>query len=201
MRQQDVIDTQSFMEDQSVSGDAREPVSTAQLTRAERYWSQLQDAQKELNTLAARIEEIDQEKSDLERRVLELSTVIGTLEPIYAEQRREEEGKLEQEHIHSEAEWKRLAVQGGIQECCYRVLLESEEPLPAWAIRFALEEKGIDLRGYANSLAVIHTSLKRIPERVRSYKGRNTDSTGRTTSVRYYEVIRERAAGAVRPAK
>ena len=167
----------------------------------EKLRAQLAKAQRELDQATARIEdiqaeqaELEKEKTELHQRALVSRTVVETLEPLYREQ---EEEALEK---HA-SEWERLQ-EAGIQECCYKVLLESKYPLEALDIKGELEELGIPMN-YANPLAVIHTSLKRIPERVRSFKQRRRDPvTEKTGTVRYYEAIREKkkVAAAVQPA-
>ena len=128
-----------------------------------------------------RIREIEQERRELELEVARVKGKIEVLEPLFSEERERDERR-----------WADLA-HLGIQECCYRVLLESSEPMDATLISHRLREHNVDIDRYANPLAVIHTSLKRIPDRVRSFKREDEALTdGRTVWVRFYEAIRPR---------
>ena len=157
--------------------------------------AKLSEATEECADLTNRLEQIEAEQQDLLRKIERLQIVIETLEPLCAQL--EEEEATQRVAIWSEVE------NLGIQECCYRVLLESDSPLSAQEIRFELGEAGIDMDRYANPSAVIHTSLKRIPERVRSFKQTCRDAlSSKMITSRYYEAIREKKkAGTVRPAE
>ena len=155
-----------------------------ELTRGDRYWARLEEAKKRLADVDARLDAIQQEVKDLHVLRVRLETEIEVLEPIYVEQEEQERG-----------EYAQLA-NVGIQECCLRLLIEEGEPLTASGIRFKLRDRGVDLERYANPLAVIHTSLGRIPDRVRSFKRKElTGENGRVNWVRYYEAIRPSAGG------
>jgi hypothetical protein len=148
----------------------------------------LDRATEELEEVNSRLAEIEQERLELEQRRVILRTKVETLGPICVELEDEESKKLN-------TEWDDLA-EAGIQECCYRILVDAKEPLSAAGIRSRLDEMGIDINRYANPLAVIHTSLKRLPDRVRSLRGQAQDLKGRNVSVRYYEVIPDKKVGA-----
>ena len=148
------------------------PSTIAQSCRAK-----LAEAAGELDKLDARLAEIAEEEQELSRKKERLQIVIETLEPLCAQEQ--------------EAAWSEVAGLS-IQECCYRLLQEEGQPLSAMGIRVILEDqRGVDMKRYANPLAVIHTSLKRIPDRVRSFrkKERAWDSSAKVW-VRYYEAVK-----------
>lgn len=159
----------------------------ADLRKAEREWTKVSEQMEELERRQSELAEeqaaLKRQHADLEMQVLLVKTKVETLRPFYE--------RLEEEARENRArEWEQCE-QAGIQECCYRVLLESKEPLEALNIRFELKELGIAIEKYANPLAVIHTSLKRIPDRVRSFKVTRTDPlTMKRGTVRMYEAIR-----------
>src|ERR1035438_6442319 len=158
------------------------------VTRADRYEADLEKAKRELEQVEERLEEVDQEKLALELRRSKLQTTIEVLGPICRD-------LGEEEHDTWTSDWAEIA-KSSIQECCYRALVEEGAPLSAISIRFRLEDRGINLSRYRNPLAVIHTSLKRIPERVHSYKKQEwvgSDSE-RVAWVRYYEAIKDSVA-------
>lgn len=158
--------------------------------------AKLAEANEELAGVVTRLEQIEREQQDLLRKQERLEIVIETLEPLCRQM--DDEEKEQRVAIWSEVE------NLGIQECCYRVLLEAEDPLSAQDIRFELKELGIDMDRYANPSAVIHTSLKRIPERVRSFKRYCMDPvTEKRATSRFYEAIREKkkTAGKAKPAE
>lgn len=157
--------------------EAKETETVSQVTQLSK---QLQAAQEELWTVRERLREIEDEKREMELAAERLRGRIEVLEPLCQEHEKQED-----------RQWADLAP-FGIQECCYRVLFESEEPLDATLIRSRLEERNVDMKRYANPLAVIHTSLKRmIPDRVRSFKRHEEALTaGSKVWVRYYEAIR-----------
>ena len=139
--------------------------------------AKLAEATGELSKVDARLAEIAEEEQELFRKKERLQIVIETLEPYCAQEQ--------------ETAWSEIAGLG-IQECCYRLLQEESKPLSAVGIRLLLEdERGVDMKRYANPLAVIHTSLKRIPDRVRSFrkKERAWDSSAKVW-VRYYEAVK-----------
>jgi chromosome segregation ATPase len=165
--------------------ESNEHTDSKAVTRAVRYRAEWDKAAKELDEVTSRLEEIEQEKSALEIRRTKLQTTVDVLSPICEE--------LEQEEVAEwRSEWDELA-KLGIQECCYRLLVEENCPLSAISIRFRLEDRGVKLDArYKNPLAVIHTSLKRIPERVRSFRRKEFvggDNT-RVAWVRFYEAIK-----------
>ena len=166
------------------------PTTYGQACRAK-----LSKATDDLAAVETRLEEIEEEQANLLRDKEKLEIVIETLEPLCA-QLDEEEGE-KRGAMWSEVE------NLGIQECCYRVLLEAEGPQSAQNILFELSELGIDMARYANPLAVIHTSLKRIPERVRSFTEVRKGEHMRPARVRCYEAIREKkkVAGTAKPAQ
>ncbi len=152
---------------------------TTPITRPDRYRAKLDKTRDELREIEERLEEVEEERAELLARAEKLKTVVEVLGEVCSD--------LDQDHS---TEWADLA-KCGIQECCYRVLLESEEPLDATVIRYELESNGVDVSRYANPLAVIHTSLKRIPDRVRSFR-RKTRAVNSSAMVwvRYYEAIK-----------
>ena len=149
------------------------------VTLSERYRKSLRETRASLDEVESRLKELAEEKRQLEERGLQLRTKIEVLDRVCADLE-EGEGK----------EWGELASTGGIQECCYRVLVEEAEPLTAMSIRRQLELRGVNLSHYANPLAVIHTSLKRIPDRVRTFK-RNVDLGNSVNSMRFYAAIKQ----------
>lgn len=167
--------------------------SEPNLTRGERYRSQLQQFERELQDIELRLEEIETERLDLLQRKEKLTITKEILEPICEEQEKEEQEKRD-------ALWADVA-NLGVQECCYRVLLEEAKPLSAWSIKHQLEQRGIELK-YKNPLAVIHTSLKRIPEKVRTFRRKEwvDDHRTRVAWIRYYEArktsVAEKSAAA-----
>lgn len=162
------------------------------MTPVTRYESKLEEAQRELDHINGRLEVLEQERraleeerQDLERRGAHVAGKIEVLESLCSEIEDEEEKE-------KETEWAEL-VKLGIQECCYRVLVESGKRMEAWEIKNHLEQHGVDMKDrYINPVAVIHTSLKRIPDRVRStrQKGRVGSDGTRTAWIRSYEAIK-----------
>jgi hypothetical protein len=149
------------------------------LNRSERILDRFYRASDELDKLNDRLEEIESERALILPQIEKLATIIEVLEPICEE--------LDEEKVRGGiTDWEVLA-NCGIQECCYRVLCEAQEPMDAASIRDALAVHGINMK-QVNPLAVIHTSLKRIPDRVRSFKRkRNGGKDGGLA--RYYECI------------
>lgn len=160
-------------------GQKAHPITLA-LEKYRKACAEHEEAQKQLK-------ELDKKRAVLLRQIERLDIVIETLDPI-ASQEWEIEDEQRQKDWHEARDL-------GIQECCYRVLQDAQQALSAITIRRHLEEEGVDLKRYANPLAVIHTSLKRIPERVRSFRRKET--VGRDQSrkawVRYYEAIKPEA--------
>jgi hypothetical protein len=148
------------------------------VTRSESYRSSLSEATKELDGIGSRLNELEAEKRDLEQRSLQLQTKIELWTRVCSD--------LEEDENKG---WAELSSSGGIQECCYRVLVEEAEPLSALSIRKQLELRGVNLDHYANPLAVIHTSLKRIPDRVRTFK-QMVDLGNSVNAMRFYEAIK-----------
>ena len=82
----------------------------------------------------------------------------------------------------------------GLTEACRLVLRSAPAPLTAVGIRDRLQQMGFDLDRYANPLAAIHTTLKRMSEGGEAEPAR--DETSRTayqrTSVRQPETFGRR---------
>jgi hypothetical protein len=141
----------------------------------------------ELNRIKARITELEQERDSLQEEADQITQALGVI-------RRHSEKLLFRKLDDDERQWNDLA-NLGIQEACYRVLLEASEPLDATEIRQRLSSHGVKKMGngpeaYANQLAVIHTSLKRIPDRIKSTKRKVKVLDDQRGWVRYYEAIR-----------
>jgi|ERR1022692_2415875 hypothetical protein len=161
----------------ALSGDDGLPTPLLMKCRSD-LWS----AKNELSEVFRRIEAVRQEEAKLEIRRVQLQSTIAVLEPIISEAEQFAEQKIK-------SDWAGAA-KAGIQECCFRLLIEEACPLSAGEVRSLLEERGVDMTQYHNPLAVIHTSLKRIPDRVRSFKQKRRGSTmSGVTVVRVYEAI------------
>jgi DNA repair exonuclease SbcCD ATPase subunit len=151
----------------------------AQPSRATKLRARLEAVEDEIRAAERRLEDIEQERSSLEQNLVRLNAQLEVLGPICDDAEQDESN-----------EWAELA-KCGIQECCYRVLVETGEPQSAKDIRFELEQRGVDVSRYANGLAVIHTSLGRIPDRVKSFRRKEYIGEDRSKKVwiRYYKAI------------
>jgi chromosome segregation ATPase len=165
----------------------------------ERIAQHLADARAELDQAKRRIAEIEEgirkleeEKSSLESDVVYISGKVAGLERLAGE----EIAEYRQERSE---QWKEF-VKLGLQECCYQVLVEDGGEMDANEIMERLERRGMDMKRYANPLAVIHTSLKRIPDRVRSFK-QKLQHENNVTQLRVYKAVGTNEAGALAPPK
>lgn len=158
----------------------------ASARRAARYRADLDSASKRIEQIDERIEEIEREKAALGEEHGRLSIKVEILGPICEEQ----EAEAANHYDGWKADWEEFAKTAGIQDCCLRLLQEEGKALDAGGIRNRLQELGVDLGRYKNALAVIHTSLKRIPERVRSFRQKEQAyNSSAKVWVRYYEAI------------
>ncbi len=78
------------------------------------------------------MEELEHEKQELESRALQLRTEVELLSRVCADLETDEN-----------REWAELSNTRGIQQCCYRVLVEEAKPLTAISIRYQLELRGV----------------------------------------------------------
>ena len=86
----------------------------------------------------------------------------------------------------------------GLTDACRMVLRNAGVPLPPTALRDRLEAVGIDLSRYANPLAAIHTTLKRLVE-AGEVHAEDADETNRTMYQSFLPPFR-RTAEPARPA-
>jgi hypothetical protein len=77
----------------------------------------------------------------------------------------------------------------GLTEACRAVLLRAEDPMTPVAIRDRLRAIGFDLTRYANELAAIHTTLKRL-EAAGQVKGVKHPAGGRAYAAVRVRVLR-----------
>lgn len=151
---------------------------------ADRFCDQLERAQNKLAEVETQLGQVEKERNELLKSKETLEIEIKLLEPLCDELREAEEKQ-------EDAFWSDMKNLGSIQECCYRVLVESSKPMDATLIKDALEKRKVDINRYAQPMAVIHTSLKRIPDRVRTFKRKVQVVEGNPKIwVRYYEAIK-----------
>ena len=88
-------------------------------------------------------ESLTRQRAELDARVARLAQSIGSLSRLCG--------------IAPTVPW-------GLTDACRMVLKAAGHPLTAMEVRGQLEAMGLDLSRYANDLAVIHTTLKRLNE-------------------------------------
>jgi len=118
------------------------------------YRSTLEAMTQERYTLASRLQEINQERAAIEQRLQWLAATIESIKPLCESEEQEEDVPK-------------------LSAVCYHVLGNLNRPATAPEIR-DLVQSIMDLSDYSNALAVIHTTLHRMPE-VQSFK-----SSGKT---------------------
>src|SRR5260370_15113076 len=127
--------------------------------RAMRYRTTLNELLTEHQQVLTRLQEIEQEKGDLEQRLVWLTGTIEGLKPLcQAEIEEEDAPKL-----------------GAL---CYHTLLNLPQPVTAPELRLLIAQH-MDLSRYPNPLAMIHMTLKRMPDKVQCFNS----SDGKT----YYQ--------------
>ncbi len=152
----------------------------------------LNEARMESNRLGKRLREVDHEIRDLqeerENLLRDSARISGKIEAL--------EGLIEEHEneqlVQTDEQWEELAGLG-LKECCYRVLAESDQPLETTQIQERLEARGLDMKDYANPLAVIHTTLKRMPDKVRATKRKLRGGNGQSRWISFYEAIKPAA--------
>lgn len=108
------------------------------------YRATLQAMEREQYAISARIQELEAERNALQQRAKWLADTILSLTPLCeAEELEEDVPKL--------------------SAVCYNVLANLQRPATAPEIR-DLVQQIVDLSGYSNALAVIHTTLHRMPD-------------------------------------
>ncbi len=83
------------------------------------------------------------------------------------------------------------AVPWGLTEACRAVLLRAREPLTPVEVRERLRALGFDLARYANELAAIHTTLKRLAEAGEAKRTTNAAGDAVYAAVRVRAMRRE----------
>lgn len=110
--------------------------------RSGSYNMALRSAEEEIESLKARLESLETDKKLIEQRIQMVQGTITALSPLCAD----EEG----------------AESRGLKDACLHVLKASYEPLSVPDIKGHLLAQGVQMSGYKNPLAVLHTTLNRM---------------------------------------
>lgn len=109
----------------------------------------LQSAKREMTDLL-------EKRSNIDRRITQLKDTVDTLTALLLLK-----GPSLSEAA-TEIHFEKGMAKGGVTDAIRNVLATSGMPMTPPQVRNALFTNGVDLRGYANSLSVIHNTLKRL---------------------------------------
>ena len=112
------------------------------------------DYRKALNSARAEYEKLIQQRVDLENRILHLKQTITSLAALC--------GIDEPKTRRSNGNVASFPPATSITSATRQILNETDSPLTPTGLRDALVQRGIDVTEYANPLAVIHNTLRRL---------------------------------------
>jgi hypothetical protein len=112
------------------------------------------DYRRALASARAEYDGLIQQRVDLEKRILHLKQTIDSLAALC--------GAEETKSHRSNATKARFPSSISITSATRQILTEADSPITPKGLRDALVQRGVDVAQYANPLAVIHNTLRRL---------------------------------------